>query len=137
MICCHHWPDTEVDWKILKHILIFSSCRVTMNEPKWSQYLPNKKKKYISLKTIRRRIWMYGQVYFRMELFSHWTIEIWKMSEKSLKKRMTSSEHTKFAHFWVVSVRKYIVQKYLISYRFDFLDRFFSRLFDDSVRAFS
>ena len=42
---------------------------------------------------------------------------------------MTSSICTKFAQFWVVSVRKCMVQKFLISYRFDFLDRFFFRGF--------
>ena len=50
---------------------------------------------------------------------------------------MTSSICTKFAHFLVVLVRKCMVQKFLISYRFDFFDRFFSRFFDNSVRAFS
>ena len=42
---------------------------------------------------------------------------------------MTSSEPTKFAQFWVVSVRKCMVKKYLISYRFVLLDRFFFRDF--------
>ena len=41
---------------------------------------------------------------------------------------MTSSICTKFAHFWVVLVRKCMVQKVLISYRFDFFD-FFSAIF--------
>ena len=49
---------------------------------------------------------------------------------------MTSSLCMKFAHFLVVLVRKCMVQKFLISYRFDFLDRFFLRFFDDTVRAF-
>ena len=40
---------------------------------------------------------------------------------------MTSSEPTKFAHFLVVSVRKCMVKKYLISDRFSFLDLFFLR----------
>ena len=44
-------------------------------------------------------------------------------------KRMTSSICTKFVHFLVVLVRKYMVQKFLISYRFDFLDRFFFATF--------
>ena len=48
---------------------------------------------------------------------------------KIIKKRMTSSICTKFAHFWVVLVRKCMVQKFLISYRFDFFDRFFFRDF--------
>ena len=68
---CHNWPDTEVGWKRLKQVLSFSSCQVTMNEPKWSQYLLGKKKKYISWKAIRRQRWTYGQVYVRMELCSH------------------------------------------------------------------
>ena len=42
---------------------------------------------------------------------------------------LPSSEHTKFAQFWVVSVRKCMVKKYLISYRFSFSDRFFSAMF--------
>ena len=48
---------------------------------------------------------------------------------KILEKRMTSSICTKFAHFWVVLVRKCMVQKFLISYRFDFFDRFVSSIF--------
>ena len=52
--------------------------------------------------------------------------EIWA---KKIKKWMTSSIWTKFAHFWVVLVRKCMVQKFLISYRFDFLDSFFSAIF--------
>ena len=47
-----------------------------------------------------------------------------EMLVKNIKKWMTSSICTKFAHFWVVLVRKCIVHKFLISYRFDFLDRF-------------
>ena len=42
---------------------------------------------------------------------------------------LPSSEHTTFSQFWVVSVRKCMVQKFLISYRFDFLDRFFFAVF--------
>ena len=42
---------------------------------------------------------------------------------------MTSSEPKKFAQFWAVSVRKYMVQKYLISDRFGFLERFCFRVF--------
>ena len=52
--------------------------------------------------------------------------EIWA---KIIKKRMTSSEHTKFAQFLVVLVRKCMVQKFLISYRFVLLDRFVFRDF--------
>ena len=48
---------------------------------------------------------------------------------KSYQKRMTSSICMKFAHFWVVLVRKCMVKKFLISYRFEFLDRFFSAIF--------
>ena len=48
---------------------------------------------------------------------------------KNIKKRMTSSIWTKFAHFWVVSARKWMVKKYLISYRFILLDRFFFVIF--------
>ena len=50
-----------------------------------------------------------------------------KDEQKIIKKRITSSEHTKFAQFLVVSDRKYMVQKYLISYRFSFSDRFYFR----------
>ena len=50
-----------------------------------------------------------------------------KDDQKWLKKWRTSIASTKFAHFCVVSVRKYMVQKYLISDRFDLLDRFFPR----------
>ena len=53
--------------------------------------------------------------------------QIW--TKKILKKRMTSSICTKFAHFLVVSVRKCMVKKYLISYRFVLLDCFFFRGF--------
>ena len=60
-----------------------------------------------------------------------------KCEQNIIEKRMTSSICTKFAHFLVVLVRKYMVQKFLISYRFDFLIFFFSRFFDNSVRAFS
>ena len=42
---------------------------------------------------------------------------------------MTSSICTKFAHFWVVLVRKCMVQKFLISYRFDFWIFFFRVFF--------
>ena len=48
---------------------------------------------------------------------------------KLLKKWMTSSEHTKFAQFWVVSVRKWMVKRYLISECFSFLDVFFPVMF--------
>ena len=48
---------------------------------------------------------------------------------KNIKKWMTSSICMKFAHFWVVLVRKCMVQKFLISYCFDFLDRFVFRDF--------
>ena len=48
---------------------------------------------------------------------------------KKIKKRMTSSICTQFAHFLVVSVRKCMVKKYLISYRLFLLDRFFFRGF--------
>ena len=54
---------------------------------------------------------------------------------KLIKKRITGSICTKFAHFSVVLVRKCMVQKFLISYRFDFLDLFL-RFFDNFVRAF-
>ena len=56
---------------------------------------------------------------------------------KNNQKWRTSSTCTKFAHFWVVPVRKYMVKKYLISDRFDLLDCFFSQFFDNSVWAFS
>ena len=52
-----------------------------------------------------------------------------KYEQKILKKWMTTSICTKFAQFWVVSVWKCMVQKFLISYRFDFLDRFFLATF--------
>ena len=42
---------------------------------------------------------------------------------------MASSKPTKFAQFLVFSVRKSMVKKYLISNRFDFLDRFFASFF--------
>ena len=42
---------------------------------------------------------------------------------------LPSSICTKFAHFWVVLVRKYMVKKYFIFDRFYFLCRFFSRFF--------
>ena len=48
---------------------------------------------------------------------------------KKNKKWRTSSEPTKFAHFWVVLVRKCMVQKFWISYRFDFFWSFFFRDF--------
>ena len=61
--------------------------------------------------------------------------EIW--AKNNWKTNDSSSVATKFAQFWVVSVRKGMVKKYLISDRFSFLDRFFSpRCFDNSVRAF-
>ena len=44
---------------------------------------------------------------------------------KNIQKLRTSSEPTKFAQFLVVSVRKSMVQKYLILDCFDFLERFF------------
>ena len=52
--------------------------------------------------------------------------EIWVENEK---KRRTSSTCMKSAHFLVVSVRKYMVKKYLIYDRFDFLERFFFEFF--------
>ena len=48
-----------------------------------------------------------------------------KYERKIIEKRMTSSVATKFAQFLVISVRKCMVKKYLISDRFSFLDRFF------------
>ena len=59
-----------------------------------------------------------------------------EMREKILKKRMTSSICTKFAHFLVVLVRKCMVKKYLISYCFVFFIVFFPQFLDNSVRAF-
>ena len=68
---------------------------------------------------------------------SHWAVQIWKMSKKWIKKWRTSSASTKFTHFWVVSIRRYMVKKYLNSDRFNFLDQlFFWVLFYNSVRAF-
>ena len=52
-----------------------------------------------------------------------------EIREKRIKKRMTSSICKKFAHFWVVLVRKCMVQKFIISYHFDFLDRLFFAFF--------
>ena len=52
-----------------------------------------------------------------------------KDEQKIIEKWRTSSASTKFAYFWVVSVRKYMVKKYLISDRFDFLEQFFFRVF--------
>ena len=52
-----------------------------------------------------------------------------KYEQNIIEKRMTSSEPTKFAQFWVVSVRKCMVKKYLIYDSFSFLDRVFSRNF--------
>ena len=52
-----------------------------------------------------------------------------KYERKIIEKRLTISEPTKFAQFWVISVIKYIVQKYLISDRFEFLERFCFRVF--------
>ena len=48
---------------------------------------------------------------------------------KKIKKLSTGSEPTNIGQFLVVSVRKYMVRKYLISNRFDFLDRFFFAFF--------
>ena len=48
---------------------------------------------------------------------------------KKNRKWRTISELMKFAHFWIVSVRKSMVKKYWISDRFDFFDRFFSAFF--------
>ena len=48
---------------------------------------------------------------------------------KKIEKWMTRSVATKFAQFWVISVRKCMVKKYLISDRFSFLDRLFSVIF--------
>ena len=59
-----------------------------------------------------------------------------KSEQKIIKKQMTSSKHTKFAQFWVVSVRKCMVKKFLISYYFVFFSFSTSRFFDNSVRAF-
>ena len=59
-----------------------------------------------------------------------------KYEQKIILKQITSSEHTKFAQFWVVFVRKCMVKKFLISYRFVIFS-FFSPFFDNSVRAFS
>ena len=60
-----------------------------------------------------------------------------KYEQKIIEKRMTSSVATKLAQFWVISVRKCMVKKYLISDRFFFFILFFSRCFDNSVQAFS
>ena len=49
--------------------------------------------------------------------------------QKIIEKRMTSSKATEFAQFLVVLVRKCMVQKFLISNRLDFLDRFCFRNF--------
>ena len=59
-----------------------------------------------------------------------------KDEQKIIKKQMTSSEPTKFAQFLVVSVREYMIKKYLISDRFGFLERFFFAFFYNSVRDF-
>ena len=52
-----------------------------------------------------------------------------EMRAKNIKKQRTSSICTKFAHFLVVSVRKFMVQKFLISYRFVFFIVFFFAIF--------
>ena len=52
--------------------------------------------------------------------------EIWA---KIIKKWRTKFISKIFAQFWVVSVRKYMVKKYLISNCFDFFNRFFSLVF--------
>ena len=67
--------------------------------------------------------------------FSHFIVEIWKMRKKNEKWR-TRFTPTKFAHFWVVSVRKYMVKTYLIYDCFEFLDWLFSAFFNNSVREF-
>ena len=54
-----------------------------------------------------------------------------KYEKKVVKKWRTNSVSTKFVHFWVVSVSKYMVKKYLIFDRFDFLCRFFSRFLNN------
>ena len=59
-----------------------------------------------------------------------------KYEQKIIEKRMTC-EAMKFAQFLVVSVRKCMVKKYLISDRFGFLGRFcFCGFFYNSVRPF-
>ena len=44
---------------------------------------------------------------------------------KQIKKRTIRSICTKFAHFWVVLVRKCMVKRFVISYRFVFCYNFF------------
>ena len=73
-------------------------------------------------------LWERFSSYFRFVQFSHGNVQIWNIREFFFK-WMTSSICTKFAHFWVFLVRKCMVQKFLISYRFDFLDCFFFRDF--------
>ena len=66
-------------------------------------------------------------------------IEMYKSERwaKIIKKWRTSSEPTKFAQFLVVSVRKYMVKKYLISDRYDFGGHFFFAFCYNFVRDFS
>ena len=53
-----------------------------------------------------------------------------KYEQKIIKNEgLPSSEPTKFALFLVVLVRKCMVQKFVISYRFVFFNRFFSAIF--------
>ena len=52
-----------------------------------------------------------------------------KDEQNIIIKSRTSSEPIKLAHFLVLLVRKYMVKKYLISDRFDSLDRLFPKVF--------
>ena len=47
-----------------------------------------------------------------------------RREKNNLKKEGLVANLQKFAHFWVVLVRKYMVKENLIYDRFDFLDRF-------------
>ena len=92
--------------------------------------------------TLKNTVWLKWIAHFaiRILLLHHYKSDLAHLSDlyflviglykserwaKSVKKMGTSSEPTKFAQFLVVSVRKYIFKKYLISNRFNFWIVFF------------
>ena len=73
---------------------------------------------------------------FRFVKFSHWTVQIWKMSKKELRNEGLVV-HLRILHTFSSFGQKIYGQKVFNIWPFRFYGTFLSAFFDNSVRAFS